>query len=241
MTEDGEMSERGTRPAAPDHPELDRPALDHSELDTVIFDIGGVLIDWNPRHLYRQLFDDEPAMERFLSEVCDSQWNEQQDAGRPWDEAIRLRSAEFPEHAALIAAYRMRWDEMLRGPVHDSVAIVDELRARGVRLYALTNWSQETFPLAFERYPFLRAFEGIVVSGQERLIKPDPAIFHLLLHRYGIHPERAVFIDDAPRNVDAAAKLGMYALRFRDPAALRTELVALGLLDPAAPEARQHG
>jgi 2-haloacid dehalogenase len=220
------MSERTTRPAVP---------------DTVIFDLGGVLIDWNPRYLYRHLFDDESSMEQFLAKVCDGQWNEQQDAGRSWDEAIRLRSAEFPEHAALIAAYRTRWDEMLRGPMHDSVAILEELRGRGVRLYALTNWSLETFPLAFERYPFLQAFEGIVVSGQERMIKPDPAIFQLLLNRYGIDPGRAVYVDDAPRNVDAAAKLGMHALQFRDAAVLRGELVALELLDGTATEVRQHG
>lgn len=213
----------------------------HAVPDTVIFDLGGVLIDWNPRYLYRELFDDEQAMERFLAEVCHSKWNEQQDAGRPWDEAIRVLSAEFPEHAARIAAYRTRWDEMLRGPIHDSVAILHELRARGVRLYALTNWSNETFPLAFERYAFLHVFEGIVVSGAERMIKPDPAIFHVLLSRYGVHPERAVFIDDAPRNVDAAAKLGMHALHFRDAAALRMELAALGLLDAASPEERRRG
>ncbi|MFI4958721.1 MAG: HAD family hydrolase [Lysobacterales bacterium] len=220
------MSETGTMHAAP---------------DTVIFDLGGVLIDWNPRYLYRQLFDDEQAMERFLTEVCHSRWNEQQDAGRPWDEAIHLLSAEFPEHTARIAAYRTRWDEMLRGPIHGSVAILHELRARGVRLYALTNWSNETFPLAFERYAFLHVFEGIVVSGAERMIKPDPAIFQVLLSRYGVHPERAVFIDDAPRNVDAAAKLGMHALQFRDAVALRMELIALGLLDAASPEVRQRG
>lgn len=220
------MSELTTRRAVP---------------DTVIFDLGGVLIDWNPRYLYRHLFDDESSMEQFLAEVCDGQWNEQQDAGRSWDEAIRLRSAEFPEHAALIAAYRTRWDEMLRGPMHDSVAILEALRVRGVRLYALTNWSQETFPLAFERYPFLQAFEGIVVSGQERMIKPDPAIFQLLLNRYGVDPVRAVYVDDAPRNVDAAAKIGMHALQFRDAAVLRGELVALGLLDGTATEVRQHG
>ena len=108
-------------------------------------------------------------MERYLTEVCHSRWNEQQDAGRPWDESIHLLSAEFPVHTARIAAYRTRWDEMLSGPIHDSVAILHELRARGVRLYALTNWSNETFPLAFERYAFLHVFEGIVVSGAERL------------------------------------------------------------------------
>lgn len=199
--------------------------------DTVVFDLGGVLIDWNPRHLYRQLFDDEAAMERFLAEVCRPGWNEQQDAGRLWQEAIRELSEEFPEHAELIAAYRARWDEMLGGPLHDSVAVLAELRARGVRLYALTNWSQETFPVALERYAFLHWFEGIVVSGQEKMIKPDPAIFQVLLDRYGLDAEQVVYIDDAPRNVEAAARLGMHAVLFRDAAVLRAELVAAKLLD----------
>lgn len=199
--------------------------------DTVVFDLGGVLVDWNPRHLYRQLFDDEAVMERFLAEVCRPSWNEQQDAGRPWQEAIRELSEEFPEHAELIVAYRARWDEMLGGPLHDSVAVLAELRARGVRLYALTNWSQETFPVALERYAFLHWFEGIVVSGQERMIKPDPAIFQVLLDRYDLHAEQVVYIDDAPRNVEAAARLGMHAVLFRDAAALRAELVAAKLLD----------
>ncbi len=199
--------------------------------DTVVFDLGGVLIDWNPRHLYRQLFDDEQAMEHFLAEVCHQGWNEQQDAGRPWHEAIRQLSAAFPEHAELIAAYRARWHEMLGGPLSDSVAVLAELRARGVPLYALTNWSQETFPIALERYAFLQWFEGVVVSGQERLIKPDPAIFQRLLQRYGLRAEQVIYIDDAPRNVEAAARLGMQALLFRDAASLRAALVAAKLLD----------
>jgi 2-haloacid dehalogenase len=201
--------------------------------DTVVFDLGGVLVDWNPRYLYRRLFDDEAAMERFLAEVCSSHWNELQDAGRPWREAIAVLSTEHPQHAGLIAAYRERWDEMLRGPIAASVAILDELRARGVPLYALTNWSHETFPLARRRYRFMEAFLGIVVSGEERLIKPDPAIFQRLLSRYGLDPARTVYIDDAPRNVEAAARLGMHALHFRDAATLRDELCRAGLLDAA--------
>jgi 2-haloacid dehalogenase len=207
--------------------------------DTVVFDLGGVLIDWNPRHLYRKLFADEAAMERFLAEVCTAHWNERQDAGRPWAEAVAQLSAEHPAHASMIEAYWTRWAEMLGGPIAGTVAVLDALRGRGVRLYALTNWSQETFPLALERYPFLHDFEGIVVSGRERLVKPDPAIFRLLLSRFGIEAERAVYIDDAPRNVVAAGELGMRALQFRDPATLRGDLVALGLLD-AGPEAA-HG
>ncbi|AGG88470.1 MULTISPECIES: HAD family phosphatase [Rhodanobacter] len=201
--------------------------------DTVVFDLGGVLLDWNPRHLYRRLFDDEAAMERFLAEVCTAHWNERQDAGRPWREAIAGLSAQHPQHAGLIAAYRERWDEMLRGPIEGSVAILDELRARGVPLYALTNWSQETFPLARQRYGFMAAFRGIMVSGEERLIKPDPAIFRLLLSRHGLEAARTVYIDDAPRNVEAAARLGLHALHFRDPATLRAELCRTGLLEAA--------
>lgn len=208
-----------------------KEAVEASTLDTVIFDLGGVLIDWNPRHLYRQLFDDEKAMEHFLREVCSQHWNEQQDAGRPWREAIELLTAQFPEHAVLIQAYRERWVEMLGGLMHDTVAIFDELRGRGVRLYALTNWSHETFPIAWELYPFLHTFEGIVVSGQEGMMKPDPAIFQRLLARYQVDPSRAVYIDDAPRNVEAAARQGLHALLFRDAASLRHELVGLGLLE----------
>ncbi|MBN6103052.1 HAD family phosphatase [Xanthomonas sp. CFBP 8703] len=196
---------------------------------TVIFDLGGVLIDWNPRYLYRQLFDDEAEMERFLAEVCSPQWNERQDAGRPWREAVAELSALHPAQAERIAAYHLRWEETLGGPLDASVQILEELHAQGVRLYALTNWSQETFPVALQRYAFLQRFAGILVSGQERLVKPDPAIFALLLSRYGIDPPRAVFIDDAPRNVHAAAAQGLHALQFRDAATLRAELRALGL------------
>lgn len=198
-------------------------------IDTVVFDLGGVLIDWDPRHLYRQLFDDQAAMEHFLSDICSPQWNAQQDAGRPWHEAVAELSARYPTHAPMIATYRARWPEMLGDELAGSVAILQELRAQGLRLYALTNWSQETFPLARERYRFLHWFEGIVVSGEERLIKPDPAIFELLLSRYGITAAHAVFIDDATRNVSAATAAGLHAIHFLDPAQLRRELIALGL------------
>ncbi|MBB6243829.1 HAD family phosphatase [Rhodanobacter sp. MP1X3] len=200
--------------------------------DTVIFDIGGVLIDWNPRHLYRPLFADEAAMEQFLTDICSPQWNEQQDAGREWDEAIALLCAQFPAQASLIHAYRERWEEMLGGPLHDTVAVLDALRARGVRLFALTNWSHDTFAIARQRYAFLDWFKDIVVSGTEGMIKPNPAIFQLLLARGGIDPARAVYIDDTARHVDAAKALGMRALLFRDAATLRRELSSLGLLEP---------
>lgn len=198
-------------------------------IDTVVFDLGGVLIDWNPRYLYRQLFDDNVAMERFLAEVCSPEWNERQDAGRPWREAVAELIARHPEHAALITAYHQRWPEMLGGEMPDSVQVLKELKGRGLRLYALTNWSHETFPVARQRFAFLDCFDGIVVSGQERLIKPNPAIFHRLLTRYDITPSRAVYIDDSPRNVDVAANVGLHALRFVDADRLRRDLIVLGL------------
>jgi 2-haloacid dehalogenase len=198
-------------------------------IDTVVFDLGGVLIDWNPRHLYRHLFDDAAAMETFLREVCSPQWNERQDAGRPWREAVAELSALHPAQAPLIAAYHARWPEMLGGAIDETVAVLEELRGQGLRLYALTNWSHETFPVARARFPFLQWFDGVLVSGEERLVKPDPAIFALLCERYAIVPAQAVFVDDAPRNVRAAADIGMHALQFRDAPALRRDLAALGL------------
>ncbi len=202
-------------------------------IEVVVFDLGGVLIDWNPRYLYRKLFDDPNELERFLSVICSPEWNEQQDAGRLWSEAVAELTARHPDHAAMIAAYHQRWPEMLGGDIPETVQLLKELKQQGVRLYALTNWSHETFPLARTRFPFLDWFEGIVVSGEERLIKPDPAIFHRLLTRYAIEPSRAVYIDDSPRNVSAAASLGLHALHFVDARRLRENLVALNVLRTA--------
>jgi 2-haloacid dehalogenase len=202
-----------------------RPAA----IEVAVFDLGGVLIDWNPRYLYRKLFDDDAAMECFLSEVCSPEWNEQQDAGRLWREAVAELTTRHPDQASMIAAYHQRWPEMLGSDIRETVELLKELKGQGLRLYALTNWSHETFPIARSRFAFLDLFEGIVVSGEERLIKPDPAIFHRLLTRYNIAPQRAVYIDDSPRNVSAAAGVGFHALRFVDACQLRRDLIALGL------------
>lgn len=199
-------------------------------INTVIFDLGNVLIGWDPRQLYRQLIEDEAHMEWFLREVCNHEWNEQQDAGRPWNEGTAVLRARFPEHAELIDAYRSRWKETLLGPIEGSVAVLAELKARGVRVLALTNWSQETFPIARQLYPFLQWFEGIVVSGEEQLVKPDPRIYQRLLQRYAVDPATALYIDDSARNVAAAEALGMQGWWFRDPAGLRERLTDLGLL-----------
>jgi 2-haloacid dehalogenase len=197
----------------------------------VVFDLGGVLIDWNPRYLYRKLFaGDETAMEAFLSEVCTVEWNERQDAGRTFAEAS---AALLPRHAdkiELIEAFAARFDEMIIGAIPGSVEILAELGRAGVPRYALSNWSAETFPPQRNRFPFLGWFDGIVISGEEGVIKPDPRIFRILLDRYRIAPGEAVFIDDNPVNAAAAARLGFHGIRFRSPEILRTELVALGLL-----------
>jgi 2-haloacid dehalogenase len=197
----------------------------------VIFDFGGVLVDWDPRHLYRKLFPGDPAgMERFLAEVCTSEWNLRQDAGRPFAVAVAELVGQFPAQADLIRAFQLRWDEMLAGPIDASVAILGEVKDAGHRLYGLTNWSHETFPVARARYRFFDWFDGIVVSGEERLIKPDPRLFARLLERYHIDPARAVFIDDNRPNVDAAAALGIHGIHFRSPAQLRDALATLGIL-----------
>jgi 2-haloacid dehalogenase len=199
----------------------------------VVFDFGGVLFDWNPRHLYRRLFDgDDEAMERFLAEVCTSEWNLAQDAGRPWQEAIDSLVAEHPAHEDLIRAFRLRWEETLAGIIDGTLEILRELKEAGTVLYGLTNWSQETFPIARERYPWLAWFDGIVVSGEEKLVKPDARLFQVLLDRYDLDPGRLVFIDDSQANVVAATGLGMHAIHFTSPPALRAVLESLGVLRP---------
>jgi 2-haloacid dehalogenase len=153
-----------------------------------------------------------------------------QDAGRSWGDAIELLSAEHPQHRPLIAAYRERWAEMLNGPIQGSVDVLADLRAGATPLYALTNWSAETFPIAVERYDFLGWFRDIVVSGREKMVKPDRRIYELLLARNGLDAGATVFIDDSAKNVEGARAVGMTALLFRSPEALRAELTEMGLL-----------
>jgi 2-haloacid dehalogenase len=196
----------------------------------VVFDLGGVLIDWNPRYLYRQLIADEAAMELFLSEVCHSAWNEEQDRGRSFAAAIEEAAARHPAERTLIEAYHHRWEEMLAGPIEGTVRILEELKEAGRELHALTNWSAEKFPIARERYAFLTWFGTILVSGEHGLIKPDPRIFALLLERIGHRAAECIYIDDNARNVDGAAAQGFDAIRFTSPDQLRADLVACGAL-----------
>ena len=201
-----------------------------THITSVVFDLGGVLIDWNPRHLYRQLFDgDEAAMEQFLAEVCTPEWNARFDAGRPFAEGVAELVATYPEQAELISAYQERWPEMLGDAFEGTVAILLELRRAGLRTYALSNWSAETFGVTRPHYPFLEGMDGILISGDVKLGKPDPAIFREFLGRFSLAPEATVYIDDWDRNIAVATSLGMTAVRFVDAVQLRSELRLLGL------------
>jgi 2-haloacid dehalogenase len=168
-----------------------------AECSIAVFDLGGVLIDWNPRYLYRKLFDGDPeAMEEFLATVCTESWNEQQDAGRPFADACASLKLVHPHKAELIDAWVRRYDEMLAGPISGTVDILTELNSHRVPLYALSNWSVETFPAALKRFEFLKWFWGVMLSGEVKLLKPDPRIFKLFLETFAIDPALTVYIDD---------------------------------------------
>jgi 2-haloacid dehalogenase len=193
-----------------------------------VFDVGNVLIEWDPRHLYRRIFTDAARMEWFLTEVCTNDWNVEQDRGRSFADAVAERTARFPDLAEEIRAYDERWPEMVPGAIAESVALLEQLRANGTRTFAITNFSAEKFPLAQQRFSFLRDFEGVVVSGEERLLKPEPAIYRTLLDRHGLTATDCLFIDDSPKNVAGARAVGMHAHHFTSPAALAEELTRSG-------------
>jgi len=199
-------------------------------INTVVFDLGGVLIDWNPRRLYDTLIADEAEREHFLTEVCPPSWNVAQDGGRPWEEAIAEAIARHPDKAEWIRAYRARWRDMLGGVIEDTLVILERLKADGVRLLALTNWSADTFVEAREIFPLLRHFEGIVVSGEEKLLKPHREIFELLASRHVVVPAEAVFIDDSAANCAGARAVGFDAIHYQSSAQLADELRARGFL-----------
>jgi 2-haloacid dehalogenase len=197
---------------------------------TIVFDLGGVLINWDPRNMYRKLFDDEDEMNAFLSDVCHPQWNARQDAGETLTAATAERIAVFPDKKDLIEAYYDRWVEMLDGSIPETVDIFRELKAFGEPIYALTNWSGETFPTALKIFDFLHWFEGTIVSGDEKLVKPDPAIFYVLLERFNLNAESCLFIDDSIDNIKSANQLGFDTHHFTNPQGLRARLDADGLL-----------
>ena len=202
-----------------------------SRRSVAIFDLGGVLLQWDPRFLYRKLFGgDDAAMEHFLASVCTTEWNERQDAGRSFAEATQELLPHHADKIELIEAFGKRFDEMVPGAIDGAVEVLAELKSRGVPLYAITNWSAETFPSLRKRFEFLSWFKAIVVSGNERVMKPDPRIFQVLFERHAVTPASAVFIDDVADNAAAAEALGVHGIHFRSPHQLRQELVAAGIL-----------
>ena len=195
-----------------------------------VFDIGGVLLDWNPRYLYRKLFDDEAAMEEFLATVCTSEWNRRMDGGMSFAEGIAELLERFPDQSEMIEAYRDRWPEMIPAALDDTVEIFETLKTSGRPLYAITNFAAETFVQARAMYPFLNRFDGIVVSGEIKALKPGPEIYRCLLEQYDLRAEDCLFIDDVQENVDGAKAVGMHAVRFTNAETLASDLKGHGLL-----------
>ena len=199
-------------------------------INTIIFDLGGVLIDWNPEYVFREVIPDPERRRYFFENICTHEWNVEQDAGRPLVEATELLVNEHPEWESEIRAYYDRWEEMLGGPIHETVDLLRELRDREEhRLLALTNWSGETFPVALSKYDFLHWFEGIVVSGDEKTRKPFAEIYEILLDRYEVNPEQAVFIDDSLKNVEGAEVVGINGIHFQGAGQLRETLSEWGV------------
>ena len=210
-------------------PTLRRPAP--GKIDAVVFDIGRVLVQWSIRNLYAQVIDDPARLDWFLAHVVTEQWNFEHDAGKPLAQLVAERSALFPDEAGLIALYPERWMDTIPGPVPGTTALVEALSARETPLYAITNFGAETWAMFRPHYPVLSHFRDIVVSGRERIVKPDPAIYALAQSRFGHDPARMLFIDDSLPNVTSARACGWNAHHFRDAATLETELVSWGLLD----------
>ena len=200
------------------------------EINTIIFDLGGVLIDWNPRYVYRTIFKTEEEIDWFFENVATHDWNENQDAGYPIAQATAELVAQHPEWEHEIKAYYGRWTEMLGGPIRGTVEIFSQLKQiTNLKIYALTNWSAETFHIALDRYDFLHWFDGRVVSGEEKTRKPFHEFYQKLLNRYNVDPKKTLFIDDNLRNVKAAEELGIKGIHFHDPNQLKMELNKLGL------------
>ena len=204
--------------------------LINNSFDTIIFDLGGVLIDWNPRYVYRTIFKTEDEINWFFENITTHDWNENQDAGYPLAQATEDLFLKYPEWENEIRAYYGRWIEMLGGPLHQTVEILKQVKEAGFRTYALTNWSAETFPIALERFEFLHWFDGRLVSGEEKTRKPFPDIYQKLLDKFSIDPAKAIFIDDNLRNVKAGEEMGIKGIHFSNPLSLKQELSEIGIL-----------
>jgi 2-haloacid dehalogenase len=202
-----------------------------TKIDTVIFDLGGVLIDWNPRYLYRKIFKTEDEIDWFMTNICTSEWNDMQDAGRSFADATEELVKKHPTHEVPIRAWYGRFPETISGAIQPTVDVLTQIKEKNAhRLYALTNWSAESFPWAQDNFEFLSWFEGIVVSGQEKTRKPFPDFYHILFNRYNVDPARAVFIDDNMKNIKGANEVGLQTIHFTSAAQLEKDLKSIGVL-----------
>jgi 2-haloacid dehalogenase len=203
----------------------------HKSHRALVFDIGGVLLDWNPRHLYKKYFNgDSESMERFLEEIGFTEWNLHQDAGRPFSVAVAELKSQFPKWAKLIEAYHTNWEESINGTIQPTIDILVDLREKGYPLYGLSNFSIEKFHLVRQRYAFFDWFEDILLSAEVKLVKPDPGIFWAFLARIKREPAECILVDDSAQNIDSACKLGMDGIHFHSPEQLRVELTERGIL-----------
>ncbi len=207
-----------------------RMASEQRAIEAVVFDLGGVLIDWDPRYMYRQLFADPADMEEFLASVCTPDWHRAHDLGADITQSCEQLALRYPERRDMIMVWAERGEEMVAGQFDDPVELLSELKASGMPCYALSNMEPDAFEVRLARFGFMQWFDGHVISGLEGVAKPDRRIFEILLRRHGLRPERCVFIDDQPRNVDAARYLGLVALHFSSVPQLRQDLQALGVL-----------
>ncbi len=200
-----------------------------SKIKNIIFDFGGVLVDWNPVYLYRKEFESEKEMNHFLDNICSAEWNIQQDAGRSLAEGTELLQKKHPEYKELIGYYYGRWEEMLNGVIKQSERVLEMLKLH-YPIYGLTNWSAETITIAYEKYDFFKLLDGIVVSGDEKLIKPDPKLYQVLLDRYNLKANESLFIDDNIHNIESARKMGFHTIHFTENIDLEKEVKEMGLL-----------
>jgi len=198
-------------------------------IKNVVFDFGGVLIDWNPRHLYENVFTDKSEMEFFLQNVCSFEWNLKQDAGRPLSEGTEELQRQFPNYKREIDMYYKDWPKMLGGEIFENTRLIKPLKAK-YRLFGLSNWSKETYPIAYKKYPIFEQLEGIVLSGQEKKIKPDKDIYNILLKRYHLKASESLFIDDNMANVVAAIEIGFSGIHLGDGIRLEEKLINMGIL-----------
>ena len=201
-----------------------------TKIKNIVFDFGGVLVDWNPRYLYDKYFGDPTQSQWFLDNICLYSWNLQMDGGKPFAEGVAELQAEHPEWAEAIGIYHTRWVEMMGGEVEGTASVLRGLKAAGYKIYGLTNWSAETFPMIRDTYPVFQEFDGIVVSGEEHLLKPYAPIYHCLLERYALQPEESLFIDDNADNVAAAQAVGMHSVRFSDAETLVRQLKEMDIV-----------